>query len=151
MENGFTTDHTFLFIGDKAKPRPPRQQHFNATARSTALRNGAHLSKYTTLPQTNAHPIARTYWYTPSVCYWYTSSVCYWYTSSVCYWYTSSVWMMRTSSSLRMSATPHTVSIASTCHINQLGRLIITLCDCYTSKISNQRKRRKQLSNSCVV
>jgi hypothetical protein len=97
--------------------------------------NGAHLSKYRTLPQTTAHPIARTYWYTPSVCYWYTSSV----------------WMMRTSSSLRMSATPHTVSIASTCHITQLGRLIITLCDCYTSKISNQRKRRKQLSNSCVV
>jgi hypothetical protein len=37
MENGLTTDHTFLFIGDKAKPRPPCQQHFNATARSTAL------------------------------------------------------------------------------------------------------------------
>jgi hypothetical protein len=49
---------------------------------------------------------------------------------------------MRTSSSLRMSATPHTVSIASTCHITQLGRLIITLCDYYTSKISSQRKRR---------
>jgi hypothetical protein len=96
--------------------------------------NGAHRSKYTTLPQTTAHPSARTYWYTPSVCYWYTSSV----------------WMMRTSSSLRMSATPHTVSIASTCHITQLGRLITTLCDYYTSKISSQRALCCAADTACI-